>query len=49
MDLCLRNYGYCNYLSDKHCCVFYDEVSANLNIFDYYELGPIEKVQYCKG
>ena len=27
MDVCLRNYGYCNYLSDKHCSVFYDEVS----------------------
>jgi hypothetical protein len=27
MDVCLRNYGYCNFLSDKHCSIFYDEVS----------------------
>ena len=35
MDVCLRNYGYCNYLSDKHCSIFYDEVST-LGIF--YEI-----------
>lgn len=26
MDVCLRNYGFCNYLSDKHCSIFFDEV-----------------------
>ena len=34
MDVCLRNYGYCNYLSDKHCSIFYDEVST-LGVFRY--------------
>ncbi len=28
MDVCLTNYGHCNYISGKHACIFYDEVSA---------------------
>ncbi|XP_076367507.1 PHD finger protein 12-like isoform X1 [Tachypleus tridentatus] len=27
MDVCLANYGHCNYVSAKHACIFYDEVS----------------------
>lgn len=27
MDVCLTNYGHCNYVSGKHACIFYDEVS----------------------
>lgn len=26
MDVCLTNYGHCNYISEKHACIFYDEV-----------------------
>lgn len=26
MDVCLTNYGHCNYVSGKHACIFYDEV-----------------------
>lgn len=26
MDVCLTNYGHCNYISGKHACIFYDEV-----------------------
>lgn len=25
MDVCLTNYGHCNYISGKHACIFYDE------------------------
>lgn len=28
MDVCLTNYGHCNYISGKHACIFYDEVRA---------------------
>ncbi|NP_001084665.1 uncharacterized protein LOC414625 [Xenopus laevis] len=28
MDVCLTNYGHCNYVSGKHACIFYDEVSC---------------------
>lgn len=28
MDVCLTNYGHCNYVSGKHACIFYDEVRA---------------------
>ena len=27
MDVCLSNFGHCNYVSPKHACIFYDEVS----------------------
>ena len=27
MDVCLSQYGYCNFISPKHAMVFYDEVS----------------------
>uniref|UniRef100_A0A1A8L2G2 PHD finger protein 12 n=1 Tax=Nothobranchius pienaari TaxID=704102 RepID=A0A1A8L2G2_9TELE len=29
MDVCLTNYGHCNYVSGKHACIFYDEVRAH--------------------
>ncbi|XP_039478188.1 PHD finger protein 12-like isoform X2 [Oreochromis aureus] len=28
MDVCLTNYGHCNYISGKHACIFYDEVAV---------------------
>lgn len=30
MDVCLTNYGHCNYVSGKHACIFYDEVRAEM-------------------
>lgn len=40
MDVCLTSYGHCNYVSGKHACIFYDEVSAWVIFFfsslDYY-------------
>ena len=27
MDVCLAQFGHCNYVSSKHACIFYDEVS----------------------
>lgn len=29
MDVCLTNYGRCNYISGKHACIFYDEVGRS--------------------
>lgn len=29
MDVSLSNYGHCNFVSAKHACIFYDEVSSN--------------------
>ena len=26
MDICLKEYGHCNYLSSQHACIFYDKV-----------------------
>ncbi len=26
MDVCLADYGHCNFVSPKHACIFYDEV-----------------------
>ena len=26
MDVCLQEYGHCNFISEKHCAIFYDEV-----------------------
>ena len=33
MDVCLTNYGHCNYVSGKHACIFYDEVRHSLVVF----------------
>lgn len=29
MDVCLSQYGHCNFISPKHAMVFYDEVSIH--------------------
>lgn len=36
MDVCLTSYGHCNYVSGKHACIFYDEVSAWVIFFFHY-------------
>lgn len=35
MDVCLTSYGHCNYVSGKHACIFYDEVSAWVLFFNF--------------
>lgn len=37
MDVCLMNYGHCNYVSGKHACIFYDEVTDVSNFSSSYE------------
>lgn len=40
MDVCLMNYGHCNYVSGKHACIFYDEVKdANASLS--YSFVPV--------
>lgn len=34
MDVCLPNYGHCNFISGKHACIFYDEVSKASGFHD---------------
>ncbi|XP_028396400.1 PHD finger protein 12-like [Dendronephthya gigantea] len=47
MDVCLRNYGYCNYLSDKHCSIFYDEATKQYELLNYSEHGTyVDNVLY---
>lgn len=35
MDVCLTNYGHCNYISGKHACIFYDEVNSRALIYGF--------------
>ena len=41
MDLCLANYGFCNYVSGKHATVFYDEETHQFELLNYSEHGTI--------
>ena len=37
MDVCLGQYGQCNFISAKHAFIFYDEVSSvSVQIFMMY-------------
>lgn len=39
MDVCLMNYGHCNYVSGKHACIFYDEVTdMNASLSDLVQV-----------
>lgn len=47
MDVCLTNYGHCNYISGKHACIFYDEVRTLLcclHLFPSYLLNSCSTV-----
>jgi len=47
MDLNLHNYGHCNYISDKHALIFYDEDSKQFELINYSEFGTlVDKVRY---
>lgn len=36
MDVCLTNYGHCNFLSGKHACIFYDEVCPHTDTLNSF-------------
>ena len=36
MDVCLNWFGHCNYVSSKHACIFYDEVSVMIHILQIF-------------
>jgi hypothetical protein len=39
MDVCLTNYGHCNYVSGKHACIFFDENTKHYELLNYSEHG----------
>ncbi|XP_051541513.1 PHD finger protein 12-like isoform X2 [Myxocyprinus asiaticus] len=41
MDVCLTKYGHCNYVSGKHACIFYDEITKQYELLNYSEHGTI--------
>ncbi|XP_029467942.1 PHD finger protein 12 isoform X1 [Rhinatrema bivittatum] len=47
MDVCLTNYGHCNYVSAKHACIFYDENTKHYELLNYSEHGTtVDNVLY---
>lgn len=47
MDLCLQEYGHCNFISQKHCSIFYDETSKQYELINYSEHGTyVDNVLY---
>ncbi|XP_062329213.1 PHD finger protein 12-like [Osmerus eperlanus] len=47
MDVCLTNYGQCNYVSGKHACIFYDENTKHYELLNYSEHGTtVDNVLY---
>ncbi|XP_073685116.1 PHD finger protein 12 isoform X2 [Garra rufa] len=47
MDVCLTNYGRCNYVSGKHACIFYDENTKQYELLNYSEHGTtVDNVLY---
>lgn len=47
MDVCLSQYGHCNYISPKHAMVFYDETTRHYELLNYSEHGTtVDNVLY---
>ncbi|XP_042073954.1 PHD finger protein 12-like, partial [Haplochromis burtoni] len=47
MDVCLTNYGHCNYVLGKHACIFYDENTKHYELLNYSEHGTtVDNVLY---
>ncbi|XP_077421843.1 PHD finger protein 12 isoform X2 [Vanacampus margaritifer] len=47
MDVCLPNYGHCNFISGKHACIFYDENTKHYELLNYSEHGTtVDNVLY---
>ncbi|KXJ27549.1 PHD finger protein 12 [Exaiptasia diaphana] len=46
-DVCLQHYSHCNFVSEKHCCIFYDETSNQYELINYSEHGTyVDNVLY---
>ncbi|KAH7955532.1 hypothetical protein HPB52_001206 [Rhipicephalus sanguineus] len=41
MDVCLRDFGHCDFVSAKHACIFYDEDSCDVDVDGAEELMPV--------
>ncbi|XP_061166632.1 PHD finger protein 12-like [Saccostrea echinata] len=47
MDVCLTQFGHCNYISPKHAYVFYDETTKHYELLNYSEHGTtVDNVLY---
>ncbi|XP_028662906.1 PHD finger protein 12 [Erpetoichthys calabaricus] len=47
MDVCLTNYGHCNFVSGKHACIFFDENTKHYELLNYSEHGTtVDNVLY---
>ncbi|XP_052800877.1 PHD finger protein 12-like isoform X2 [Mya arenaria] len=47
MDVCLGQYGQCNFISAKHALIFYDETSKHYELLNYSEHGTtVDNVLY---
>ncbi|KAG8227866.1 hypothetical protein J437_LFUL008659, partial [Ladona fulva] len=47
MDVCLSNYGHCNFISAKHASIFYDEITKHYELINYSEHGTtVDNVLY---
>nr|XP_018896594.1 PREDICTED: PHD finger protein 12 isoform X1 [Bemisia tabaci] len=46
-DLCLKNYGHCDFVSSKHAAIFFDEGSLHYELLNYSEHGTtVDNVLY---
>eukprot|EP00914_Ancora_sagittata_P001310 GHVO01003462.1.p1 GENE.GHVO01003462.1~~GHVO01003462.1.p1 ORF type:complete len:314 (-),score=31.47 GHVO01003462.1:5-832(-) len=47
MDVCLSDFGHCNFVSAKHATIFYDESSRHFELLNYSEHGTtVDNVLY---
>ncbi|CAL1529906.1 unnamed protein product [Lymnaea stagnalis] len=47
MDVCLHEYGHCNFISGHHATIFYDEMSRHFELLNYSEHGTtVDNVLY---
>ncbi|XP_071448846.1 PHD finger protein 12 [Hetaerina americana] len=47
MDVCLSDYGLCNFVSAKHASIFYDEITKHYELINYSEHGTtVDNVLY---
>ncbi|KAL5016551.1 hypothetical protein ScPMuIL_006140 [Solemya velum] len=47
MDVCLSQFGHCNFISGKHAFIFYDETTKHYELLNYSEHGTtVDNVLY---
>lgn len=47
MDVCLTQFGHCNFISPKHAYIFYDETTKHYELLNYSEHGTtVDNVLY---